>query len=363
MKRADCQRCETLPDPMPSQGRLHMRLPLTHSLGKVLARLKRAAWDFTEDEGVISIETSQLVPVTSAVREVLTPIEQNDVQVLFEPAGKTLRLADYLSTCSLDQFSARLESDWMVSLLREGRLKTVFQPLVHSNAPDTVFAYECLMRGVGDQGLIAPGRLLEVARGAGLIFQVDLAARKAAISAAAQHGIQQKLFVNFTPTAIYDPIFCLKSTMSLIDDLGLSRGQVVFEVVESAHVADVRHLGRILDYYRDAGFQVALDDLGSGYSSLNLLHQLRPDYVKLDMDLIRGVHLDRYRGIMVRKLIEAAHELGLKVVAEGVEEVGEFYWLQAHQVDYQQGYLFARPGLPPPIPNPVPAPEPMTLAV
>lgn len=114
---------------------------------------------------------------------------------------------------------------------------------------------------------------------------------------------------------------------------------------------DTAHLTNILRFYREAGFRVALDDLGSGYASLNRLSELRPDYVKLDMQLIRGVDQDPFKATIADRLLSMARDLGVQTVMEGVETVNELRWAQDHRADFVQGYLLARPGNPPLKPN------------
>ena len=147
------------------------------------------------------------------------------------------------------------------------------------------------------------------------------------------------------PSTIRD--FCLQSTINAIRQSNLPARNFVFEVVESDHIADVERLPQILDFYRQAGFRVALDDIGAGFSSLNLLSSLRPDFIKLDMQLVRGIDANSYKGEIVDKLIQCAHNLGIQVVAEGVETVNEWNWVATHGADYVQGYLFGRPSAQP----------------
>jgi EAL domain-containing protein (putative c-di-GMP-specific phosphodiesterase class I) len=211
-----------------------------------------------------------------------------------------------------------------------------------------VIGHEALLRGVGiDGSMLPPFPLFEGARRAGLLFQLDLAARRTHIASAAARGLEGLLFLNFTPTAIYDPAMCLRSTVAAIDAAGIPHDRVVFEVVEFEGLADTDHLRRILDYYRTAGFRVALDDVGAGYSSLNRLHLLRPDLIKLDLQLVRDVHADPYKALVAEKLLELAHSLGIPVLAEGVETEDELTWLQARRVTYLQGFLFGRPAAEP----------------
>jgi EAL domain-containing protein (putative c-di-GMP-specific phosphodiesterase class I) len=171
---------------------------------------------------------------------------------------------------------------------------------------------------------------------------------RTAILAAAACGIRQKIFINFTPNSIYMPRRCLKSTVRMVDEAGLRREQVVFEIVEIERLPDAEMLKAIVRYYRDEGFGVALDDLGTEYSSLTVLLALRPDYVKLDRELLRGVHEDAAKATLARKLLEAARELGIKTIAEGIETRDEFAWARRYGADYAQGYLFARPAAVPP---------------
>jgi len=118
---------------------------------------------------------------------------------------------------------------------------------------------------------------------------------------------------------------------------------VVFELTETHRAHDKSHLKGILAFYRTAGFGIALDDVGAGWSGLNLLHELRPDYVKIDMELIRDVHEDPFKQTIVHHLLSIARAHSIGTIAEGIETQGEADWLTARDVDYLQGYLFGRP--------------------
>ena len=346
-----CQRCEVVPEAPQGPGIIHLQFPLSHSRGKVLALLKQSGAAFSDEKGAISIHVAQtdLQPVLQPLAEALSATERADVRVLFQREGQLLQLQDYFDVTPLDQFIAKAQTGWLTAMLRENRLSSVFHPILNCRTQE-IFAYECLMRGQVEGKTVFPGQIIEVAKAAGLLFQMDLAARRAAITGAAHFGLQTKIFINFTPTAIYDPVNCLKSTVETVDAVGLRRDQVVFEVIESEQVNRVADLNNILDYYRNNGFQVALDDVGAGYSSLNLLARLRPDYIKLDRDLITDIHQEPVKATIAHKLLETAHELGMATVAEGIEQKEEYQWLCEHGADYVQGYLFARPASPPPIP-------------
>ncbi|GIL38830.1 EAL domain-containing protein [Roseiterribacter gracilis] len=274
----------------------------------------------------------------------LTFDEQNALRVLSVGAGGTATMADMPRVRTLEQVVRRLRGAWLVDLIEADGIVSLYQPIL-SAATGANFAFEALARGRGDDGQLIPaGRLFEAARDAALMTQLDLAARVAAVRGFAQVRPDSRLFINFQPTTIYNPATCLRRTFELVDELQLDRSRIVFEVVESEEIKDQAHLLDVLQTYRNAGFQVALDDLGSGFSSLNLLHRLRPDYVKLDMELVRGVANEPYKGSITRKLLETARELGIATICEGVEDAADHTWLQQAGADYVQGYLFAKPG-------------------
>ncbi len=346
-----CARCERLPIDEPRAGDLYCWFPAPHVAGKAAAVFRRfgirprqtvadgVAYRFSERESE---------PIAEALEQALSQIERDDTRALLCAEGVAPSPTDLARVEPLSRLVMRVRSGWLLGVLADERLVTHFQPIVHAASPDAVYGHEALLRGESPTGdLIPPGRLFETARGAGLLFQLDLAARRAAIAGAARHGLPGALFVNFAPTAIYDPASCLRTTVAAIDAAGIAREQVVFEIVETERAHDPTHLRRILDYYRGAGFRVALDDVGSGYSSLNLIHLLRPDILKLDMELVRNVHADPYKARIAANLLDVANALGIEALAEGIETEEELAWVQAHGATYAQGYLIARPSAAP----------------
>jgi len=349
---AQCGRCQTLPTKVAGAGQLFLWLPLGHSLGKVVALARELKLEqHLRPEArcvVVRLSEGELGPLSARLGESLTEEELRGTRTLFKQGEAEPDLADYPLVASLRQFLTLSEGGWLVDMLAEQRLTSHFQPIVHARDTRQIFAYEALMRGKGvDGALVSPGKMMETARGADMLFQLDLAARTTAIREARRHQLEGALFINFTPTAIYDPAYCLRSTVAAIREAGISPNHVVFEVIETDHAEDTRHLRSIIDFYRQAGFRVALDDLGAGHSSLNLIHQIRPDIMKLDMELIRNIHEDAYKTSITEKLLEIAQKLNILTVAEGIETPEELRWVRTHGVDYVQGYLIARPQSPP----------------
>ncbi len=348
-----CAGCEVLSPPV-QEGSLFIAPPPGHALTKLQGLFTRIGLPMAPaPRGILGVALGPGVARQVAVdlSGALSRMELADGKCLLLPPGVEPSLEDLLRFESLQTFVARASGDWVVEMLREGRIETHFQPIVSFAQPLKVFAYEALLRGRETDGtLISPGAILRAARDANVIFQTDRAARLNSIGAVVARGVETNVFINFTPNSVYDPSFCLRSTVSAVEAAGLPPSRFVFEVTESDRVLDVDHLLGILSFYRRGGFRVALDDLGAGYSSLNLLARLRPDFVKLDMELIRGIDEDPYKAVVVEKLLDLAREVGATSVVEGVETEGEWRWAEAHGADLAQGFLCARPDAEPPKP-------------
>jgi EAL domain-containing protein (putative c-di-GMP-specific phosphodiesterase class I) len=214
-----------------------------------------------------------------------------------------------------------------------------FQPIVDI-AAGTVFAYEALVRGKDGSGAAAV--LAQVTPDNRFAF--DQLCRRRAVELAAELGVPCRVSINFMPNAVYQPSLCLGTTLAAARRTGFPIERIMFEVTEGEKVEDRPHLMRILAEYKRQGFVTAIDDFGAGHSGLNLLAEFQPDIIKLDMDLVRGVATDRVRRAIVGSVAQLARELGILVIAEGVETEAEMTCLKAMGLTLLQGYYFARPG-------------------
>jgi blue light- and temperature-responsive anti-repressor len=124
---------------------------------------------------------------------------------------------------------------------------------------------------------------------------------------------------------------------------GILPYQLILEITESEVIRDPAKFAERMNAWRSKGVRLAIDDFGAGYAGLNFLAEFQPDIVKLDMALVRDVDSKGPRQAIVRAVLQACTDLGLAVVAEGVESEAEFYWLRRHGVVLFQGYWFARP--------------------
>jgi diguanylate cyclase (GGDEF)-like protein/PAS domain S-box-containing protein len=250
-------------------------------------------------------------------------------------------------TLSAEDALLRARTPWLPDLLNGSGLYPHLQPIV-SLADGITYGFEALIRGTVDERELSGSEIVQAARAHGALFSLDLVGRTVALEQAMPKlQRDQVLFVNFTPTAIYDPKVCLRTTWAIARRLGLPMERICFEAVESEEFPDISFLRRILDEYREQGAMVALDDLGAGHSSLSYLKELRPDIVKLDRELVAGLAEDPARQRLLGAMIDYAHELNIRVVAEGIETEDDLAATRALGADLGQGWYLGRPAAEP----------------
>lgn len=214
-----------------------------------------------------------------------------------------------------------------------------FQPIVDRTS-NRVFAYEALARGLNGE---SAGTVFDRVN-ADNQYRFDQVCRVKAIKLAADLGIECYLSINFMPNAVYTPASCIRTTLACADEFEFPRERIIFEITETERINRLNHLKNIVEHYRQIGFLTAIDDFGSGFAGLNLLAEFQTDIVKLDMGLVRGIDQNTARQAIVRGILQAAEEMGIRVIAEGVETGAELAFLEAEGVRLFQGFLFARPG-------------------
>ncbi|WP_409520511.1 EAL domain-containing protein [Melaminivora sp.] len=213
-----------------------------------------------------------------------------------------------------------------------------YQAIVDTQAR-SVWAHEALVRGVEGQGA---GWVLEQVNEDNR-YRFDQACRVKAIETAAVLGMETRLSINFLPNAVYQPELCLRTTLAAARRHDFPLERIIFEVTEGDRVEDGPWLASILREYQRTGLLTAIDDFGAGYAGLTLLADFQPDIVKLDMALVRNVDASRSRQVITRHLLRMCQELGITVIAEGIETAGERDFFSHEGVALMQGYFFARP--------------------
>ena len=341
-----CTQCSLVPNALPSEGTVVLTgLPADGlaSLAEALKAYGIVVEEIAEGVHAFGLFVGAFEIVLDWARLVSDRLLSEGNYVLLAP-GEALSFAHFGKAKPLGDLVKRLKNAWVLEVIRENRLTVHFQPIFDAQNPDRIYAHECLMRGVETDGrLVGAGQILDAADEEGMVFHLDRLGRVNAIKAFAAEGVEGKAFINFNPVSVYNPLACLATTVAAAKSSGLTPDRIVFELIERNHVADEAHLLRIVDFYRAAGYGVALDDVGAGYSGLNLLSSLQPDYIKLDMHLIRNVDQDPVRQGIVGNMLEMARKLGIRSVVEGVETEAEYEFARAEGADFVQGFLFAKP--------------------
>lgn len=221
-------------------------------------------------------------------------------------------------------------------------IRTVFQPIVDLRTGN-VYGFEALSRGPKGSPLEFPLELFAAAQRYNLHNQLEALCREMALTNSKCLAKGCKIFINFSPYAIYDSDFKDGTTKKLMIDLDIKQSDVVIELTEKASIDDFRAFRINLEHYRNLGFNVAIDDTGAGYSGLQTIVSLHYNYIKIDRSLIENIDKD----IVKKALLEVFHKFSKKInahiIAEGVETLDELDVLIELGIDYAQGYVIARP--------------------
>jgi EAL domain-containing protein (putative c-di-GMP-specific phosphodiesterase class I) len=213
-----------------------------------------------------------------------------------------------------------------------------FQPIADIESR-TVFAYEALVRG--PRGESAQHVFSTVS--SGQLAEFDHHARIAAVNLASRLGLSARISLNLLPGSLHACPGSLDELLGRAQESGLALDQLLIEVTESEAIERPGEFIDLLNRYRVHGLQLAIDDFGAGYAGLNLLADFQPDLVKLDMHLVRDIDRAGPRQAIAKGVLQVCDDLGIEVIAEGVETLGEYHWFRRVGVRLMQGYLLARP--------------------
>ena len=227
-------------------------------------------------------------------------------------------------------------------ILRDEAVSVLFQPVLDLGTR-RVFGFEALTRGPEGSPLEMPRAMFALSGRMGAGADLDRVCRSAALRAAGAMAGSEKLFLNVLAASLTDPDW-KRGAVGLLDSSSRRPEDVVLEVSERALGDQPQTYARACESLRSLGFGLALDDVGTGYASLLALEALRPDYLKVDVSLVRGIHEQLIKRELFGSIVQAAARIGAGVVAVGVEQEEEVAALRESGAAYGQGYLFASPG-------------------
>ena len=335
-----CDNCGSI-EPIEDQGVVSIR-PASGEL-KLMIEENGFAMENAEDLCSVRYFSREELFALIQLMQRLAPADRQ--QMRFSVTGEKTRRKNWIP---MPHFEKQMKHHDIVGIILEQQFMSYMQPIVDQR--EEIVAYEFLLRPIPGGRHFYPHELFETAHTTGLHSFLDRNARISAIEASAlwlPKGM--KRFVNFLPSSIYNPEFCLSHTLNTIDKHNLDPADFVFEVVETERVDNDVHLKSIFEVYRRNGIAVAMDDVGAGYSTIEQMNKLKPDYVKIDRSLVDRCDQDGSKQAQLSKIVSMASEFGACVLAEGIERREEFDFCRSIGIELGQGYLFGKPAERPPL--------------
>ena len=230
-------------------------------------------------------------------------------------------------------------------IIHNKQIKTVFQPII-SLSDGSILGHEALSRITCESEIENPEMLFTIAEEYNRLWDLELLCRTTALEAAYKFMIppySKKLFINVNPNIMHYETFKIGFTKSFLMKYNIIPQNVIFEITERNVIEDMAGFKSTINHYKEQDYQIAIDDAGAGNSGLNLISEVNPNYIKLDMNLIRDVDSDRVKFALVKGMVEFSKVSNIFLIAEGIETYEELNTLVNLGVQYGQGYLIQKP--------------------
>ena len=229
-----------------------------------------------------------------------------------------------------------------VKIINEKKIKSVFQPIVSLKTGEIV-SFEALSRITLKSCTLNIEELFKIANTIEQSWKLDQLCRKCAIKASQQMPLGKKLFINVDANILLDSDFVQGFTKEYLKKYHLDSNNIVFELSETTSIEDKHLFKQAVRHYRSQGFEIAIDDVGSGYSNLNRINHTQPEYIKLDKELIQDIHLNKDKHTMVEVIVNYCKAMHYKLIVEGIETKEELECLIQLGIEYGQGYYLKKP--------------------
>ena len=230
-------------------------------------------------------------------------------------------------------------------IIRNKQIRCVFQPII-SLKDGNVLGHEALSRITCESEIASPDMMFNLAGEFNRLWDLELLCRTKALEAAYRFMIppySKKLFLNVNPNIMHDENFKKGFTREFLMQYHVEPQNVIFEITERNVILDMGGFLSTIDHYRSQDYKIAIDDAGAGYSGLNLISDVNPSYIKLDMKLIRDINTDKLKYALVKGMVELSKTANINLIAEGIESKEELETLIVLGVQYGQGYFIQMP--------------------
>lgn len=295
--------------------------------------------------------TLAIFKIVSTVSKEFVRVALGHALVVYNPLIRPRRLiyrlieeGKQIARLSLPMSKIKNKEKLQAIILTEN-ISTVFQPIIHFKTLKPM-GFEALTRGPKGTIFENPLTLFSIAKEVGLIFELDRLCRRKALEFSKALPKDSHIFINTLPGTIHDPEFRGKYLHSLLKDINRKPNHIVFEINERSAIDNYENFRDAVKYYTDQGISIAIDDAGTGYSTLEAIVELKPQYLKFDISIVKGVHQHLVKQEMVKMLALFAKKINATMIAEGIESIKEFKLLKEMGIELGQGFYFARPQTP-----------------
>lgn len=230
----------------------------------------------------------------------------------------------------------------MAEIIKEKEIKTVFQPVVNLKN-GTIFGYEAFSRITLKKCSFTIREAFDYAREMKRLSEFETLCRKSAVKSAVGKPQNAKLFLNFDPNIICEDEYKSGVTAEKLEKKDIDYGDIVFEAAEKWAVSDIELYKNAMNNYRGQGYAVAVDNVCSGYSGINRILDINPQYIKIDAEIINNIENDEMKRSYVSALSQFTNDLGIPLIAVGVETYEQLKTLIELKISYAQGYYLAKP--------------------
>ena len=261
---------------------------------------------------------------------------------------KSFHFIRFLNTNRKSLYQEFNKNEELVNVIRKSKMQTFFQPILSLNTGAT-FGYEILNRPFSTKSFPTTDAFYDYVGESNHIFEVERFIRDLALKNYQEQMKQQvnkedtMIFLNILPQILADPNYQKETMMDLLTTHNISPSQVVLELTEKKSGINYTQFVKLVDHYRNQGFRIAVDDVGTGYNGLQTLLYLKPEFIKVDKSLIRNIEKTPEKQHLVELILDFASKSTTKVIAEGIETVSEYTFLREMGVDMGQGYAIGKP--------------------
>ena len=223
------------------------------------------------------------------------------------------------------------------------KIDFAFQPIVNIKTGET-FAVEALIRNTNKLGFKSIFEFFDKAYEKGILYKLDLMLREKAIEKFLKINIDDlKLFYNIDNRVLLMPDYKIGNTEKILKKFNLSKDRFIFELSERGSVDDPFLLQKIINLYKENNYKLAIDDFGTGIAGMQLLYYAESDFIKIDRFFIQDIQKDSKKRLFCSHIVDMAHIMGMRVIAEGIEKKEEFFICKNIGVDFIQGYFIQKP--------------------